>query len=213
MRTRHLVGVVPLLFGVWFFGTLAPYGVHVDEDGDLLYQMFATFRGQVPYIDFSSGYTPGFFYYHAALFRLFAVDALVVRISVAIANTLSVYLLYLLAARLVQPGLALLAPLLFVGGLLAFPGSFCAFNVPYPAWYNIALWLGSLAAVAAYVDHGRMRALLLAGLLAVGAVGRDLHAVVRRPGDLDHVRIHEAFAGGHAVLGDRPRLISAHDRD
>jgi HEAT repeat protein len=166
MRTRHLVGLVPLLFGVWFFGTLAPYGLHVDEDGDLLYQMFATYRGQVPYIDFSSGYTPGFFYYHAALFRLFGVDALVVRISVAIANTLSVYLLYVLAARLLRPGLALLAPLLFVGSLLAFPGSFCAFNVPYPAWYNIALWLGSLVAVAAYVDHGRMRAVLLAGLLA-----------------------------------------------
>jgi HEAT repeat protein len=166
MKTRGALGLLPLLFGLWFFGTLAPYGVHVGEDGDLLYQMFATYRGQVPYIDFSSGYTPGFFYYHAALFWLFGVDALVTRISVAVANTLSLYLLYVLAARLVKPGLAVLAPLLFIGSLLAFPGDFCTFNVPYPAWYNIALWLGSLAAVAAYVDHGRMRALLVAGVLA-----------------------------------------------
>src|SRR5262249_28747827 len=39
-------------------------------------------------------------------------------------------------------------------------------NVPYPSWYNIALWLASLVAVTAYIDHGRGRALLLAGLLA-----------------------------------------------
>lgn len=166
MNTRRALSLVSLLFGLWFFGTLAPYGVHVGEDGDLLYQMFATYRGQLPYIDFSSGYTPGFFYYHAALFRLFGVDALVTRISVAVANTVSLYLLYVLAARLVKPGLALLAPLLFIGSLLAYPGDFCTFNVPYPAWYNIVLWLGSLVAVASYVDHGRMRALLVAGLCA-----------------------------------------------
>jgi hypothetical protein len=166
MKARHLVGLLPLLFGVCFFFSLAPYGVHVGEDGDLLYQIFATFKGQVPYIDFASGYTPGYFYWHAMLFRLLGVDALVTRLSVATANAASVYLLYLLAARMVSPAMALLAPLAFIGSVLAYPGEFCTFNVPYPAWYNIALWLGSLAAVAAYVDHGRARALLLAGLLA-----------------------------------------------
>src|SRR5262249_11541587 len=166
MNQRRLLGLIPLLFGVWLFGGLAPYGVHVGEDGDLLYQMFATYRGKMPYVDFSTGYTPGYFYWHALLFQLFGVDALVTRISVAVANTFTLYLLYWLSARLVRPWLALLTPLLFIGSLLAFPGDFVTFNVPYPAWYNIALWLASLAAIVAYVERGRSYQLAIAGVLA-----------------------------------------------
>jgi HEAT repeat protein len=166
MKRRHLIGLLPLAFGVWFFGGLAPYGIHVGEDGDLLYQMFATYEGQMPYVDFSTGYTPGYFYWHALLFHLFGVDALVTRISVAAANTLTLYLLYALSARLVHPVLALFTPLVFIGSLLAFPGDFVTFNVPYPAWYNIALWLTSLAATLSYADRGRSIQLAFAGVLA-----------------------------------------------
>jgi HEAT repeat protein len=163
---RNTLALIPLLFGAWFFFGLAPYGIHVGEDGDLLYQMFATYRGKLPYVDFSTGYTPLYFYWHAALFWLFGVDALWTRICVAFANTLSLYFLYRIATRLVKPALALLAPLLFVGSLLAYPGDFCTFNAPYPAWYNIVLWLGSIAAVGTHMDRARPSRLALAGLLA-----------------------------------------------
>src|SRR5262249_43772182 len=166
MNQRRLLGLIPLLFGVWLFGGLAPYGVHVGEDGDLLYQMFATYEGKMPYVDFSTGYTPGYFYWHAFLFHVFGVDALVTRISVAVANVLTLYLLYALSARMVSPGLALLTPLVFIGSLLAFPGDFVTFNVPYPAWYNIALWLASLAATLSYIERGRSWQLAIAGVLA-----------------------------------------------
>ncbi len=166
VRGQGALALATLAFGVWYFGGLAPYGLHVGEDGDLLYEAFAVYRGQLPYVDFSTGYTPGYFYWHATLFRLFGVDALVVRVSTAIANILTLYLFYRLAVRLVPPALALLAPVLFLGGLPAYPGSFCPFNVPYPAWYNIPLWLGSMVALGTYVDHGRTRSLFLAALLA-----------------------------------------------
>lgn len=166
MKTRHWIGLIPLFFGVWLFGGLAPYGIHVGEDGDLLYQMFATYQGEMPYVDFSTGYTPGYFYWHAFLFQLFGVDALVTRVAVAVANTITLYLLYALSARLMRPTLALITPLVFVGSLLAFPGDFVTFNVPYPAWYNIVFWLGSLSATLAYVDRGRYGWLALAGVLA-----------------------------------------------
>ena len=81
MNERRALTLVPLLFGVWFFGVLAPYGIQVGEDGDMLYQAYATWRGQLPYLDFSTGYTPLYFYWHALLFRLFGVDALVLRVS------------------------------------------------------------------------------------------------------------------------------------
>ena len=166
MNERRALALVPLLFGVWFFGVLAPYGIQVGEDGDMLYQAYVTWRGQLPYVDFSTGYTPLYFYWHALLFRVFGVDALVIRVSTAVTNTLTLVLMYHLAARLVRPRLALLAPLIFVAGLQVFPGEFCGFNVPYPAWYNITLWLGSIAALAAYAERPRLVLVVLAGLLA-----------------------------------------------
>src|SRR5204863_6415841 len=49
---QRLVGLIPLIFGIWYFVALAPYGLHVGEDGDILYEAFAAYRGQLPYIDF-----------------------------------------------------------------------------------------------------------------------------------------------------------------
>ncbi len=166
MNERRALTLVPLLFGVWFFGVLAPYGIQVGEDGDMLYQAYATWHGQLPYVDFSTGYTPLYFYWHALLFWIFGVDALVIRASTAVANTVSLVLMYRLAAELVSPRLALLAPLVFLAGLQVFPGEFCAFNIPYPAWYNVTLWLGSLTALVAYVRQSRSVFLIVAGLLA-----------------------------------------------
>lgn len=166
MNERRALALVPLLFGVWFFGVLAPYGIQPGEDGDMLYQAYATWRGQLPYLDFSTGYTPLYFYWHALLFRLFGVDALVLRVSTAVANTLSLLFMYRLAAELVPPRLALLAPLVFLAGLQVFPGEFCAFNIPYPAWYNVTLWLGSLMALVAYARDSRLVFVVIAGLLA-----------------------------------------------
>ncbi|MBI3767351.1 MAG: glycosyltransferase family 39 protein [Deltaproteobacteria bacterium] len=163
---QRVLALVPLLFGLWYFLGLAPYGLHVGEDGDVLYEAFATFRGQLPYIDFSTGYTPGYFYWHAALFHLFGVDALVLRIAAAVTNALTLWLLYVLAARVVRPGFALLPPLVFAASLPVYPGEFCSFNVPYPAWYNITFWLASIVAIDVYARRDRARALLLAGLLA-----------------------------------------------
>lgn len=166
VASRRLVALVPLLVGLVYFVGLAPYGLHVGEDGDILYEAFATYRGQLPYIDYSTGYTPGYFFWHAALFHVFGVDALVLRIASAIANAATMWLLYLLAARVVRPTFALLPPLVFVAALPVYPGEFASFNVAYPAWYNIAFFLASLLAIDTYAHTGRVRAVFCAGLLA-----------------------------------------------
>ncbi len=163
---HRLVALLPLLFGVWYFVALAPYGLHVGEDGDILYEAFAAYRGQLPYIDFSTGYTPAYFFWHAALFHLFGVNVVVLRIAAAVANGLTLWFLYLLAARVVRPGLALFPPLIFAASLPIYPGEFCSFNVAYPAWYNITFWLGSMLAIAAYTRNERPGPALVAGVLA-----------------------------------------------
>ncbi|HEY2388149.1 MAG TPA: glycosyltransferase family 39 protein [Candidatus Binatia bacterium] len=163
---QRLVGLIPLVFGIWYFVALAPYGLHVGEDGDILYEAFAAYRGQLPYIDFSTGYTPAYFFWHAALFHVFGVNVVVLRIAAAIANGLTLWFLYLLAARVVRPTLALVPPLIFAASLPIYPGEFCSFNVAYPAWYNITFWLGSMLALAAYIRHERVLSVLIAGILA-----------------------------------------------
>jgi hypothetical protein len=163
---QRLVGLIPLIFGIWYFVALAPYGLHVGEDGDILYEAFAAYRGQLPYIDFSTGYTPAYFFWHAALFHVFGVNVVVLRIAGALANGLTLWFLYLLAVRVVRPGLALLPPLIYAASLPIYPGEFCSFNVAYPAWYNITFWLGSMLAIAAYSRHERAPSALIAGILA-----------------------------------------------
>ncbi len=165
-RTPRILSLLTIFAGVLYFGALAPYGIQTGEDGDLLYQSYATYRGQIPYLDFSTGYTPLYFYWHSALFHLFGPDILVTRVAMAAANVVTLVLLLTLTARLAGPLWGLLAPLLFMAMLPVFPGEFCSFNVPYPAWYDIPLWLGSIAACVAYAEAGRTRWIWLAGLLA-----------------------------------------------
>ena len=43
-RARRVLSLAALAFGLWYFGGLAPYGLHVGEDGDLLYEAFAAYR-------------------------------------------------------------------------------------------------------------------------------------------------------------------------
>ncbi|HVM97035.1 MAG TPA: hypothetical protein VMT89_11630, partial [Candidatus Acidoferrales bacterium] len=83
-----------------YFAALAPYGLNVDDEGTLLYQIYRTYVGQILYVDFHAGYTPGVFFTNAAIFSLAGVNVVAVRLGLALVNALSVLCLYLLAQRL-----------------------------------------------------------------------------------------------------------------
>ncbi|MBI1816127.1 MAG: glycosyltransferase family 39 protein [Deltaproteobacteria bacterium] len=152
--------------GAVYFASFVPYGYNLGEDGDVVYLIYRTFSGHRPYLDFGSGYTPGFFYFNALLLQLFGANILVLRWGLVVVNTLTLFGLYRLARTLMPPLFAALAPLAFAALLPVFPGEFATFNIPYPAWYVVLTWVASTLALMRCVRSGAARWALWAGVLA-----------------------------------------------
>jgi HEAT repeat protein len=163
----RLTGALLLLVAVVYFAALVPYGLNIDDEGTILYQIFRTYLGQLLYVDFHAGYTPGLFYWNAALFSLFGVNVLVLRLCLAVINGLSVYCLYWLARRLAasRPAAAA-AGLLYLAFIPFYDGQFAAFNIPYPIWYVTLFWLLSVICAVRWWESGRMLLWLPAGVCA-----------------------------------------------
>ncbi len=149
----------------------ADYGFNLDDEGTVLYQILRTARGERPYLDFHTGYTPAGFYLNAALFDLFGVSVRPLRLLLAAVNTASVVMILRLALRLAPPLEASLAALCWGLFLPFFAGQFASFNIPYPAWYATLGWLmtewACVRAAEAAPHVARSRGwILVAGVLA-----------------------------------------------
>ena len=140
------------------------YGFQVEDEGTLLFQLHRVVTGQLPYIDFHTGYTPGFFYLGAALLHAFSSTA-TIRPVLALLNAASVAGLYAVAKRVVGPWLAMLPPLAWMAFLPIYR-EFASFNVPYPAWFATAAWVAVALALTRWVDRGGRLELVGAGFAA-----------------------------------------------
>jgi len=140
------------------------YGYQLEDEGTILYQILRTYRGERPYLDFHTGYTPAIFYLNAWLFRTFGVSVVPIRLSLVAVNTIAVVTLFRLALRFAPVTEAMLAALGYALFMPFFAGQFASFNIPYPAWHSVAAWLlAELASVRA-AETGRRRWLVAAGL-------------------------------------------------
>ncbi len=148
VRRDPLAAFILMLAGVIYFGFLAPYGLNLDDEGTILYQIYRTAIGQVLYVDFHAGYTPGVFWWNAFLFRLFGVNALVIRLALALINSGAALLIYFLARRIGANRMASAGVALGYIALIPFyDGQFFSANIPYPVWYVTLAWLASLYAM------------------------------------------------------------------
>jgi hypothetical protein len=151
-----------------FFALFRFYGFQVEDEGTLLFQLSRVAAGQFPYVDFHTGYTPGFFYVGAALLHALGTTTETLRPLLAFMNAASIAGLYALARRVVGPFMALVPGLAWIASLPLFR-EFAAFNVPYPAWFATVAWVAFALAMAGWVERGRHVRLVLAGVAAAFA--------------------------------------------
>jgi hypothetical protein len=148
------------------YASFVGYGFNLDDEGTVLYQILRTFRGERPYLDFHTGYTPAVFYLNAAIFDIFGVSVMPIRISLVAVNAASVVLIFRLALRFAPALEAAVAALVYAIYLPFFAGQFASFNIPYPAWYGVCAWLATELASFKAIEKKSRGWLATAGMLA-----------------------------------------------
>jgi hypothetical protein len=169
-RLRHRPGEALLalasLFAVFFADLLLMrFGMDAQDEGYFLEQASRVLRGQLPYRDFDSLYTPGLLYLHAALLSLSGGSPLIdLRIVGLVSRVVLGLALYFVCRRFVRPAIAVLPSLFILIGLDRVPSTW----EPHPGWPSAAL---TILAVGAFLwlpaQTGLRRVLLILGLGAL----------------------------------------------
>ncbi len=176
-RAGAIVALAAASIALAYLLPFRDYGLNFEDEGLILYSIARVADGHIPYVDFDTGYTPGYFYLNALLWRV-AGALPTLRAFLALLHAASVAGLALLALRVASPVLALIVPLLYLAFIPVFPGGWCMFNIPYPAWYATGAWIVMTLALIRFVEVRRRGWLLAAGLAAAAALATKPNAGV-----------------------------------
>lgn len=155
--------IFALTFG--YFALFVHYGWNESDEGVLLAQYYRTYTGEVPVRDFHIGYTPGGYYFNAALFHWFGPVVTSLRWALVMCHALVAAWLFAIGRRVMPAAFACLAPLTYCASMPFFPGEFASFNVPYPAWYCVLFVVAGVWTLLRFIEGGRIGWLAAAGLL------------------------------------------------
>src|SRR6185369_12971082 len=106
---EYLLPGLVFLTSSFYLLAFCRYSALEPDEGIVLQGAERILRGEVPYRDFFSFYTPGSFYLVAFLFRFVGDSLVVARLSLAVAGAACSVITYLLARRVCSRRIALLA--------------------------------------------------------------------------------------------------------
>ena len=130
------------------------------DEGTLAHSAERALSGELPHRDFDEPYTGGLAFLHAAAFWAFGVNLLSLRLVLLLFVLAWVPALFFIASRFVGP-LAAGATV-----LLAVAWSVPSYPASMPSWYNLFFATFGTAGLLRFVDSGRRRWLVVAGLCA-----------------------------------------------
>jgi 4-amino-4-deoxy-L-arabinose transferase-like glycosyltransferase len=157
---REALGVGAMVLGVFaLYAWSAGYWIDPIDEGYFLDMADRILRGELPYRDFTTYYTPGVFYLFALFFKLFGISILPIRLLMAGLRAVCALLLYGLTRRVAPWPFAVL-PFAVVAALDHWPIE----PEPHPSWPAIVLCLLTMEMVSRHLYSGRARWLALAGL-------------------------------------------------
>ncbi len=140
-----------------------------EDDGLLGQSALRVFHGQLPHVDFAENYTGGLAYIHAAAFTLFGVNAFSMRIALFALSVPFLLAVFYIASRTSGAKTAAIIT------VLAAVWSIAVYSTPMPSWYNLYFAVFGAAALIRFIDDGRRRWLVLAGI--AGGISFDIKVV------------------------------------
>src|SRR6266567_9098872 len=129
----RFIAVLVFVMSLAYLSIFRHYTSLEPDEGIILQGAERILRGEVPYRDFFSFYTPGSFYFVAFLFRFLGDSLVVARMSLAVAGAVCSVITYLLARRVCSRSVAL-----FAAGLVTATGFAYRFLVLHN-WYSTLL--------------------------------------------------------------------------
>ena len=170
MRSRPspswVLALVVFLVGFAYFGAFVDYGINLHDEGTLLYQSERVADGETLYLDFHAGYTPAIYHLHAWTMNTFGFSLLPGRWLLALVNAAAMAGLALFASAGAPRYLAWFPAFFYAAVIPVHVGEFAAFNVPYPVWYNSAIFVFGLLALWMAGLRGSLVWLGVAGAIA-----------------------------------------------
>jgi hypothetical protein len=147
-RGERFISILLFVVSFTYLTAFRHYSSLEPDEGIVLQGAERILRGEVPYRDFFSFYTPGSFYLIAFLFRFIGDSLVVARLSLAIVGAVCSVITYLLVRRVCSRDMAL-----FAGALTTVAGFAYRFLVLHN-WYSTLLaYLALYAAVRLLESH------------------------------------------------------------
>jgi hypothetical protein len=155
-----LVAVALFVFCVAYLSAFRHSSSLEPDEGIVLTGAERILRGEVPYRDFFSFYTPGSFYFVALLFKVFGDSLSVARTSLAVGGAACSVITYVLARRVCSRAIALFAAL-----LATIAGAAYRFLVLHN-WYSTFLCCLAVYTAVRLIDSGKLIWAFATGSLA-----------------------------------------------